>query len=105
MHPPAYWPPRGRRFASTLRPGRSMKRFLAIFLLAMIAPQVTRADDATGPAVDYSTQIKPILIARCYACHSALRKKSGLRVDTAAELISGGDAGPAIVPGKSNESY
>jgi hypothetical protein len=58
-----------------------------------------------GDEVDYVKQIKPILVARCYACHSALRKKSGLRVDTAAELIAGGDAGPAVVPGKSADSY
>ena len=32
-------------------------------------------------------RVKPILAARCYACHSALRKKSGLRLDTAAELL------------------
>jgi hypothetical protein len=60
---------------------------------------------AAGEAVDYVKQIKPILAAQCYACHSALRKKSGLRVDTAAMLIEGGDAGPAIVPGKSADSY
>jgi hypothetical protein len=60
---------------------------------------------AAGAEVDYVREIKPILAARCYACHSALRKKSGLRVDTAAELIAGGDAGPAIVPGKSADSY
>jgi hypothetical protein len=58
-----------------------------------------------GEGVDYVKQIKPILVARCYACHSALRKKSGLRVDTAALLIEGGDAGPAIVPGRSADSY
>jgi hypothetical protein len=60
---------------------------------------------AAGEAVDYVKQIKPILAARCYACHSALRKKSGLRLDTAALLIEGGDAGPAVVPGKASESY
>src|SRR4051794_827175 len=60
---------------------------------------------AAGDEVDYVKQIKPILAARCYACHSALRKKSGLRVDTAAELIAGGEAGPAVMPGKSADSY
>jgi hypothetical protein len=59
------------------------------------------ADDV---GIDYATQIKPILAARCYACHSALRKKSGLRLDTAASLIQGGDSGPAVQPGKSGES-
>jgi hypothetical protein len=60
---------------------------------------------SAGEGVDYVTQIKPILVARCYACHSALRKKSGLRLDTAAALIEGGDAGPAVEPGRSGASY
>jgi hypothetical protein len=57
-----------------------------------------------GDAVDYVRQIKPILTARCYACHSGLRTKAGLRLDTAAELIRGGDSGPAVDPGKSADS-
>jgi hypothetical protein len=69
--------------------------------LAAIAAEPPQA----SPPVDYSTHVKPILVARCYACHSALRKKSGLRLDTAQMLIDGGDAGPAVVPGKSSESY
>src|SRR4051794_29187818 len=105
MHPPAF----GRLAAAALRRhfllGRSVKRSLAIFVLATMAPQFARADDPAELAVDYATQIKPILVARCYACHSALRKKSGLRLDTAAALLEGGDAGPAIQPGKANASY
>jgi hypothetical protein len=54
--------------------------------------------------VDYLTQIKPILAGRCYSCHSGLRQRSGLRLDTAALLIRGGDSGPAVVPGNSQES-
>ena len=44
------------------------------------------------------------LSKRCYACHGALKQKSGLRLDTAALMRKGGDGGPAIVPGKSEES-
>src|SRR5437868_1920726 len=51
---------------------------------------------AAGEDLDFVKQIKPILTARCYACHGPLRKKSGLRVDTAAALIEGGDSGAAV---------
>jgi hypothetical protein len=78
-----------------------MTRILALVVCGVIALPRTTA----GERVDYATQIKPILLARCYACHSALRKKSGLRLDTAAALIKGGDSGPAIRPGKSSESH
>jgi hypothetical protein len=74
-------------------------RFVVVIAIGMTLPRSSVAAD-----VEYVAQIKPILQARCYSCHSALRKKSGLRVDTAAGLIEGGDSGPAIAPGKSAAS-
>jgi len=50
-------------------------------------------------AVDYLKQVKPLLAARCFACHGALKQKSGLRLDTAALMIKGGKEGAAIEPG------
>ena len=69
-------------------------------LLLVIVSRTARADEA----VDYLRHVKPILAARCYACHGALEQKNGLRLDAAALLKRGGDSGPAIVPGKSGES-
>jgi mono/diheme cytochrome c family protein len=54
--------------------------------------------------VDYLRDIKPIFKAHCYACHGALRQKSGLRLDAAELIRKGGNSGLAIVPGKSEES-
>ncbi|MBU6172468.1 MAG: DUF1549 domain-containing protein, partial [Planctomycetes bacterium] len=48
--------------------------------------------------VDYLEQIKPILRERCFACHGALKQESGLRLDTVALAIKGGDSGAAIEP-------
>ena len=59
---------------------------------------------ASAEPVDYLRQVKPLLLERCSACHGAFRQKSGLRIDTGALLRKGGDGGPAIVPGKSDES-
>jgi hypothetical protein len=59
---------------------------------------------APGPAVDYAHDVKPVLAARCTACHGAIRQKAGLRLDTAALVRRGGQSGPAIEPGKSDES-
>ena len=53
--------------------------------------------------VDYVRDIKPLL-ARCTACHGALRKKNGLRLDTADLVKKGGDGGPAVEPGQSAQS-
>ncbi|MFP6765594.1 MAG: DUF1553 domain-containing protein [Planctomycetaceae bacterium] len=48
---------------------------------------------------DYRKQIRPLLRQRCVACHGALRQEAGLRLDTVALMLAGGDSGPAIVRG------
>ena len=55
-------------------------------------------------AVDYARQIKPVLQARCYSCHGALKQEAGLRLDTAAFAIRGGEAGAAIKSGDADGS-
>ncbi len=52
----------------------------------------------------YSKSIKPLFRDRCWACHGALQHKAGLRLDTVAAMLKGGDSGPAIVPGDSKRS-
>jgi len=54
----------------------------------------------------FESRIRPILAENCYECHSAGAKaiKGGLRLDTKAGLLTGGDSGPAVVPGKPEES-
>src|SRR2546423_14864961 len=64
---------------------------------------------AQGPScgaepVDYLRDVKPLLAARCYSCHGAVRQKSRLRLDTAEFIRKGGRSGPAVVPGKHAES-
>ena len=86
------------------RAGRGMSRTVAVLLgllLATVAPAV-RADDAGLAA--YEGQIRPLLKERCYACHGALKSQAGLRLDTVAAMLEGGDSGPAIEPGDSEFS-
>jgi len=54
--------------------------------------------------VDYLRAVKPILSARCYSCHGALKQKNHLRLDTVVLMKKGGDSGTAIVPGESSKS-
>lgn len=65
---------------------------------------LTASPSSAGEQVDYLKQIKPLLSARCYPCHGALKQQAGLRLDTAAAIQQGGKQGPAIVPGKSDQS-
>src|SRR4051812_23827534 len=54
--------------------------------------------------VDYQRQVKPILARSCHECHGPDKQRSGLRLDSAAGLLQGGNAGPAVVPGQGAES-
>jgi len=53
----------------------------------------------------FEKQIRPILVDHCNHCHSAETKPAGgLRVDDHNGLLTGGNSGPAIVPGDSEKS-
>jgi mono/diheme cytochrome c family protein len=71
-------------------------------ILALPFAGALLASDASG--ADYLVDIKPILERRCWRCHGPERQRSGLRLDSAAAILEGGNSGPAVVPGKSAES-
>ena len=54
--------------------------------------------------VDFVRDIQPILETSCLRCHGPVKPKGGFRLDTRAAALSGGSAGPAILPGRSAES-
>ena len=57
-------------------------------------------------AVDYETDIRPILEERCLDCHGPDKSKAELRVDRRVSLLRGGDGGlPAIAPGNTMKSH
>ena len=59
---------------------------------------------AFGEAIDFTTQVKPILESTCVNCHGPDDADGDLRLDTRAHALKGGDSGPSLVPGKPNES-
>lgn len=46
----------------------------------------------------YQDEVKPILQQKCYSCHSSLKKKGGLRLDSEAFIVKGGKNGKIIQP-------
>ena len=56
-------------------------------------------------AVDYSSQIRPVLEKQCYGCHGPKTAMHGLRLDRRADAFRGGESGvPAVIAGKSAAS-
>jgi hypothetical protein len=54
--------------------------------------------------VDFTTQVAPLLRAKCQGCHGAAQQMSGLRLDTRDGAMAGGYSGAVIIPGKSAAS-
>ncbi|QOV88134.1 c-type cytochrome domain-containing protein [Humisphaera borealis] len=54
--------------------------------------------------VDFEKELLPILNNSCLACHNKTKPKAGLVMETPADILKGGDSGPAVVPGKPAES-
>jgi hypothetical protein len=54
----------------------------------------------------FEKHVRPLLARQCYECHSgqARRLEANLRLDSRGGVLAGGDMGPAIVPGKPEES-
>src|SRR5262245_37771233 len=80
----------------------------ALALTALLAASIASAEPPPDPAATafFESKVRPLLIARCYSCHSADAKKlrGGLRLDTPDGLRRGGDSGPAVVPGYPEKS-
>ena len=84
-----------------------MKRVIltTFALLALLAASAPAADDPKG--IDFfEKNIRPVLVANCYQCHSASSKelKGELRLDTKEGVLKGGESGLAVVPGKPEAS-
>ena len=54
----------------------------------------------------FESKIRPVLAAKCYACHNSKMKepKGYLTLDSREGVMKGGTLGPALVPGKPADS-
>ncbi len=60
---------------------------------------------AVSPAHQFfETQVAPLLAKHCLECHSTTAKKGELDLSRKESALAGGESGPAIVPGKAEES-
>ncbi len=66
-------------------------------------PMVRRS---TGKeTVSFASDIAPLLVDNCNGCHiDAMQTRGGLRMDTFAQMLRGGDSGDVIVPGRGEQS-
>lgn len=97
-----------------MKPHLRTIRLLLAVLLMTAALVCLRAEPAVAilrpvspeAAEFFEKKIRPLLDERCYECHSAEANKfkGGLRLDIRDGALKGGDSGPAVIPGKPEES-
>ncbi len=63
-----------------------------------------RSEPSDAAHRHFTEKVKPLLESRCVSCHGPDKVKGNLRMNSRAGLLKGGDNGPALVPGKPEES-
>ena len=85
-------------------------RSALLFCSCLAAAGMLRAaagTESTPAQLDFfEKRIRPLLVDACYRCHSAGKEdpKGGLRLDSAAALLKGGENGAVISPGRPDQS-
>jgi len=59
---------------------------------------------AKKDGVTYAKDIRPVLEASCFRCHTGDKPKAGLRLDSLEGALKGSKEAKVIIPGKSQES-
>lgn len=80
-----------------------------ILLIAFAASALEGAEPDQAGLEFFEAKIRPTLVTHCYSCHSAdaaakNKLKGGLLLDSREGSRKGGEAGPAVVPGKADDS-
>ena len=65
---------------------------------------VVMASMAFADAIDFETQVRPLLESTCVNCHGPDDDDGELRLDTKEYALQGGESGTSLVPGKPDES-
>jgi hypothetical protein len=69
------------------------------------AAGVARAAPPDPQALEYfEKRVRPVLVEKCQSCHGPKKQQGGLRLDSRAGLLKGGDNGPVVQPGQPDKS-
>ncbi|MCI0681329.1 MAG: DUF1549 domain-containing protein [Gemmataceae bacterium] len=87
-----------------------MRHLAVVVTVFCIGTSAARAQEPAQPSradIDFfEAKVRPVLVERCFRCHAAQAKKSkgNLRLDSRANILKGGDSGPAAIPAQPAKS-
>lgn len=77
---------------------------LAIFAGLLFCEQAACQQISREERDLFEIHVRPVLAQHCIKCHGEEKQEGGLQLTTLAQLLEGGDSGPAIVVGNPEES-
>lgn len=85
-----------------------MLRLIVLLLcVGWLSVECRATDEQTFPAAaveSFERHVRPVLVEHCLECHGAKKQEGGLRLDSRAALLKGGDSGAAVVVGQADSS-
>ena len=95
--------------SSTMLTFEIVKKLSVICVFLTIPLTHSTAAETPESIAFFEKKIRPVLVTKCYECHSAEAAKngelgSGLQLDTREGIRRGGDTGASVVPGKPSQS-
>ena len=85
-------------------------KHLSVLCLGLVSGLTAAADPIPvavpnrDTAISFENEILPILRSSCLACHSKTERQAELVLETPADILKGGDNGPAVVAGRPQDS-
>ena len=85
---------------STLTPAGSL-----LLALVFLVNGVAAGAEASPAGLElFEKKVRPLFVEVCHQCHSSTASKGGLRLDSRAAMLRGGETGPAVVVGQPDAS-
>ncbi|MGI9474970.1 MAG: c-type cytochrome domain-containing protein, partial [Rubripirellula sp.] len=86
--------------------GLSAQVFATVVAMSFVAMAAVAAEPTAEQIEFFEAKVRPIFVEHCYECHSttAADVEANLLLDSRWGWETGGDSGPAIVPGLLDES-
>ncbi|MES2709753.1 MAG: PSD1 and planctomycete cytochrome C domain-containing protein [Verrucomicrobiota bacterium] len=83
----------------------TLRALLLTCCCGCLLPAAARGEEFSPEQLQhFETRVRPVLAEHCYDCHGAEKQQNGLRLDSRAAVLKGGDYGPVAVPGQPEQS-
>lgn len=81
-----------------------IKYFIRLTFISSFIPLGAQEMEMASRPIDFIKDIQPILQEKCYKCHGPKKVKGGLRLDSPAVILQGGDGGEVVIAGNADDS-